>query len=442
MGATLACQPCIANDLRGQKVIERDKPLGSPVTGELRLPSRTQGEPYGERMHSSAKSRPWNGIDSDTGPHMQRSTVEQAPETRRQSSDRWKSVSSAIVLREKRFSPSKLAALIDVTSRAGLDAGSVLAGTDLDLDAIANPFTLTSSLQFLTAARNAVREYGSSDLGIRVGRELHASSYGMYGYALLCAETLAHVFDTAVKYFELANGMLDLCWVEHDGVASWLFPQRSEVLLPDMDDQLYGFLIDLQFAIHATVAKDVMGTWCVPAHAAFTQAEPPHAAQIAEVLECPLAFGQPRNTLSYPATWMSRAPQLANPITAAQVSTQCARLLDTFRWQAGVTRRVYQELTRTPGHFPEIEHIAESLCMTSRTLRRKLEAEGTSYSELLTSVRRALAVDYLTTTTLSTEDIALTLGFSDAVGFRHAFKRWTGKTPHEVRQNRMTFSTP
>ena len=74
--------------------------------------------------------------------------------------------------------------------------------------------------------------------------------------------------------------------------------------------------------------------------------------------------------------------------------------------------------------------------ITSRTLRRKLEAEGTSYSELLASVRKALAIDYLSTTTLSTEDIASTLGFSDAVGFRHAFKRWTGMTPSDVRRKR------
>ena len=73
--------------------------------------------------------------------------------------------------------------------------------------------------------------------------------------------------------------------------------------------------------------------------------------------------------------------------------------------------------------------------MTSRTLRRKLEAEGASYSELLAGVRKALALDYLRTTTLSIDDIALTLDFSDAVSFRHAFKRWTGKTPNEVRRD-------
>ena len=84
----------------------------------------------------------------------------------------------------------------------------------------------------------------------------------------------------------------------------------------------------------------------------------------------------------------------------------------------------------------DLEQIAESLYMTSRTLRRKLDAEGTSYSELLTRLRKALAIDYLRTTMLSTEDIALKLGFSDAVGFRHAFKRWTGKTPGDFRHER------
>jgi len=343
--------------------------------------------------------------------------------------------SAAIDLQERRFSPAKLAALLTVSSEAGLEPASVLAGTGLDVAAIANPFTLTSPHQFLTAARNVIQLRGKPDLGVKVGSRLHVSSYGMYGYALLCSEAMAQAFDAAVKYHQLANGMLEIRWIEQDGMASWVFPSHAASSRPGVDESLYHFLIDMQFAVHVTMIKDVMGAWCVPASAMFARAEPPHAAALAEALECPLAFGQPQNALSYPAAWLSRAPQLANPITAAQMSAHCSRLLESFRWQAGITRRVFQELTRTPGRFPEIEQIAESLGMTSRTLRRKLEGEGTSYSDLLTSVRKALAVDYLTTTSLSTEDIGLALGFSDAVGFRHAFKRWTGRTPNEVRRD-------
>lgn len=339
-------------------------------------------------------------------------------------------------MKEKRFSPSKVAVLVSVLADAGVPPDLALAGTGLDLASIANPFTLTSSQQFLIAARNGVRHSSAIDLGVAVGRRLHVSSYNMYGYALLCSESMAQMFDAAVKYHQLANGMLQIRWTEEDGAASWQFPNHATTALPEVDSKLYRFLIDLQFTVHVTIIKDVMGSWCVPARALFAEPEPPHAAVLSEALECPIAFDQPRNVLSYPGGWLSRAPQFANPITAAQVSAQCARLLEEFRWQAGITRRVYQELTRTPGRFPEIDAIAHNLCMTSRTLRRKLEAEGASYSDLLTSVRKALAIDYLTTTLLSTEDVAFALGFSDAVSFRHAFKRWTGLTPNEYRRER------
>ncbi|QQX86598.1 AraC family transcriptional regulator [Cupriavidus necator] len=366
---------------------------------------------------------------------MQQGDLTDAIATRRHG-NRLAHASAAIGLQERRFTPAKLAALLAVTSEAGLDSRAVLAGTNLDLAAIADPFTLTSPHQFLTAVRNAIRLRGKPDLGVKVGSRLHASSYGMYGYALLCSEAMSRAFDVAVKYHRLANGMLDIRWIEQEGMASWLFPNHDAIPQPDVDEPMYHFLIDMQIAIHVTLIKDVMGPWCVPARAMFTQAEPAHAAALAEVLECPLAFDQPQTMLSYPAAWLSRAPQLANPITAAQMSAHCARMLEAFRLEAGITRRVFQELTRMPGRFPEIEKIAENLGMTSRTLRRKLEAEGTSYSELLTNVRKALAVDYLTTTSLSTEDIGLALGFSDAVGFRHAFKRWTGQTPNAVRRKR------
>ena len=45
-----------------------------------------------------------------------------------------------------------------------------------------------------------------------------------------------------------------------------------------------------------------------------------------------------------------------------------------------------------------------------------------------------LAKEYLKTTRMTTEDIAEMLGFSEAANFRHAFKRWTGKSPSDFRR--------
>lgn len=330
---------------------------------------------------------------------------------------------------DRRFPPSKLATLLSVLADAGVDAAAALEGTGLTQEAVDNPFTLTSCAQFLRATRNAVRLYPGWDLGLRVGARLHATNYGMYGYALLCSESLRQVWNRAIKYHPLSSGMLPLHWEVEGNEAVWYFPDHADFPWPDIDERLYRFMIDLQFAAHVTIGKDVMGAWFLPAQAGFTGPRPLHAQALSAALQCPVVFGQPRNTLRFPAAWLDRAPQLANPITASHVSLQCARLLDELQWSAGITRRVYEELTRHPGRFPEIEEVAQRLCMTSRTLRRRLEAEGSTFSDMLAAVRKTLAIDYLTGTLMSAEDIAEALGFSDAVAFRHAFKRWTGHTP-------------
>jgi len=70
----------------------------------------------------------------------------------------------------------------------------------------------------------------------------------------------------------------------------------------------------------------------------------------------------------------------------------------------------------------------------SRTLRRQLRLQNTSFRELSDELRVHVALRYLRETTMTMEDIGFALGFSDSANFRHAFRRWTGKAPHEFRR--------
>lgn len=339
----------------------------------------------------------------------------------------------AVLLREKRYPPLRIAIAVQTLVEAGASAQSLLAGTGLTEPDLADPDERVSSLQMLGVLRNAVRLGLGSDVGLRVGLRFHASCYGMLGYALLCSPTMRKAADTGLRYHRLGNGMFDAEWDECADIARWRVPSLDRLELPDRDPELVRVVRDQALAATATVFKDVMGPWCVPLRVRFTGAPPAHVEALARAFGCPLEFDQPHDELHYPAAWLDRAPQLANPITAAQASSECARLLDELKWESGVTRRVVHELTCIPGRFPAIEAVASTLCMTSRTLRRKLDAEGTSYSQLLDEVRRALAQDYLRTPTLGTDDIAAALGFGDAASFRRAYKRWTGRSPGVVR---------
>src|SRR5262245_14622979 len=80
-----------------------------------------------------------------------------------------------------------------------------------------------------------------------------------------------------------------------------------------------------------------------------------------------------------------------------------------------------------------IEEVARSLGMSERTLARKLSDEGLNFTEILQQLRRDLAVRYLDDRKLHVSKVAWLLGFHEVSAFTHAFKRWTGKTPREMR---------
>jgi AraC-like DNA-binding protein len=78
---------------------------------------------------------------------------------------------------------------------------------------------------------------------------------------------------------------------------------------------------------------------------------------------------------------------------------------------------------------------ARTLGMSVRTLQRRLRDDGTSFGELLDSLRRELATEYLDKR-LTVSEIAWLLGYAEPSAFHHAFKRWTGTTPEAVRAAR------
>jgi len=71
--------------------------------------------------------------------------------------------------------------------------------------------------------------------------------------------------------------------------------------------------------------------------------------------------------------------------------------------------------------------------MSQRTLARRLALERLTFAGILDDLRSDLANRYLNDAHLTISQIAWLLGYQEASAFTHAFKRWTGKTPREMR---------
>ena len=87
------------------------------------------------------------------------------------------------------------------------------------------------------------------------------------------------------------------------------------------------------------------------------------------------------------------------------------------------------EFVPAPGEIVTQEH----WCSSGFPLARKLSDEGLNFTEILQQLRRDLAVRYLGDRKLHVSKIAWVLGFHEVSAFTHAFKRWTGKTPRQMR---------
>jgi hypothetical protein len=222
---------------------------------------------------------------------------------------------TGISLREKLYAPLKILGVVKTLGALGVDARALLAGSGLSAAEVTNAHTRTSVLQYVTVCRNAYPLSPDSAWGVGVGSRMHVTAYGMYGYVLACAETLRRATELAVRYHRLATPVMQLRMVEEPTRAVWVFPRIDEIELPDVDLALFRSLLEIQIAVHATLTRDVMGAWCVPARARFALPRPAHADEIERCLECPAEFDQPQTELIYPREWMDRTPQFANPIS-------------------------------------------------------------------------------------------------------------------------------
>src|SRR5208337_639642 len=82
------------------------------------------------------------------------------------------------------------------------------------------------------------------------------------------------------------------------------------------------------------------------------------------------------------------------------------------------------------------QNVARKLGLSERTLARRLADEGTTYERVVDQLRQSLAIEYVKEPGVSLSQIAWLLGYEEATSFNHAFRRWTGRSPSDVRNEK------
>jgi AraC-like DNA-binding protein len=335
---------------------------------------------------------------------------------------------------EKLYPVIKIAMVVDALKDEGVSPNEALAGIHVSETQLCSPAVRVSANQVIQSYCNAIRLSRSPHFAYQTGLRFHISSYGMYGFAMLSSTDFRRTMAFAVEYHQLAAPLVDVQFSEQDTMAVWAmvpFP------FPQVDASLYKFIVELQAGVHLSLHRDFMGPSFRTSELHFTFGRPRGAKRDIEVFDCPVLYGRSENKMLFDASWLNGTPNLGNAVTYAELLQLCDKLLDELKLNTGMAGRVREIFLGCLGQPINFEQIAGRLKMSSRSLRRRLEQEGTSFRELIDELRAHAAIKYVRDTDMTIEDIAYALGFSDAAAFRHAFRRWTKSAPHEYRRARI-----
>ena len=84
-----------------------------------------------------------------------------------------------------------------------------------------------------------------------------------------------------------------------------------------------------------------------------------------------------------------------------------------------------------------INDVSKKLAMSESTLRRKLQAEGTSFRDLNLQVRLGHGMHLLQTTSLSISMVSEQCGYQSQSRFSEMFRERFGLTPSQLRQSKL-----
>ncbi len=272
-------------------------------------------------------------------------------------------------------------------------------------------------------------QYLGPNKALSLGQSYQLSDLGVFGYALASCRNLADAIELADKYNALTGNLLE----KSAHIEGQRFVSRFHNVI-NLSRTTLNFFITLSLTANLHVARQIFGPFLRYDRVYLSFNDEANRTQYEEAFGCAVQFDSDFDGWAIDLNLLTLPKQKESPSSFASYLPYCNELMESMKQKESLVNEIQQILISCSGDYPDIEMLASAFNVSSRTLRRQLAALGTSYQKILNKVRCQLAIEYLTKTELSIEDISNLLGFSDVTNFRHAFKKWLNKTPSYYRK--------
>ncbi len=318
---------------------------------------------------------------------------------------------------------------LGVMEALGFDRQACLRGTGILVSQLEQPDERMTLQQELTFYRNALAFTGDPTIGLKLGEPFVPQRYGLFGYALLSAATFRHALSLTEKFGRLTFSFFTFRFGAA-GRQAWF----SMCEPPPLEPALVDLYLDRDMSAALVDFSEILGQPLDLDQVRITHDGHGRDCVYRNHFNCEVVFNAECGQFVFDSALLDRPLPQSDPESSRHFQQQCQMLIAKLSTQGRFVDDVRMLILARPGFFPDIDYVAEKLGMSTRTLRRRLRAEGGSYRELLDEVRFGLAREYLANTRLPMEEISTLLGYTESGNFSHAFRRWSGESPSRWRQ--------
>jgi AraC-like DNA-binding protein len=326
------------------------------------------------------------------------------------------------------FSIMLLHALIEAVEPAGVPRADLLRAAGIETRRLDDIDGRLEGEEIDRAQSAALDLTGDEALGLHMGERVTIRPFDVLADLASHAPTLRDAFHSFARFHRILSDGPDTALSERAAIATVRYQvargaPRCQRLRAEF--AMVGFLRMLHhFVRSAPAAKAVY----------FEHSAPAYRAEYARIFEGAECFDQSFTGIEFDAAWLDRTEQPPNGELYTVLESLAERKLTRVTREGGYGERLRDFLlSNVLEQRPQMDAVARSLGISVRSLRRRLDEEGISYTSLLNDARASLAKRMLDDPERSIYETAYAMGFSDPSAFHRAFKRWTGMTPTQYR---------
>src|SRR5690348_15555259 len=324
--------------------------------------------------------------------------------------------------------PSTLASWVLLIARTlrgyGLDADAVLRDVHISPKQLGEPtsrYPLAAVHRLWAAASRATSD---PCFGLEVGRSWHVTTFQALGYVAIASATLREALARVGQYSRVVTTGARL------GLADEGRHSVLELIGTPGDQREHDFwqpAAQAGLSSLATLCREARGAAVNPTRVLLAQRENVSRSRLEDFFQCPVGFAASRDALVFANDDLDAPLETASTALVRVNENAVTRYLSSME-KGGVGERVRREvLAALPGGKFSQATVASALHMSLRTLQRRLRGEGLTFHEVVDSARRRLAHEYAKDRSMTAEEVAYLLGFSERRSLSRAMLRWKGR---------------